>query len=1497
MHAMTMYRNSVAARRAPHAHALAQAIDNALRAPGAGRRHASAAVLLAALTMAAPAVHAQSTEWNNLAVAGDWDDAAHWTAGVPDANTDVVATNPWGGVHPRIDGIAATARDVSLMSGVLSIVNGGSLGNRDTVIGNAELQVTGAGSVWNARNIVVAAADADPSGVIVLRDGGALNADGITLGAAGGERGSLDVGDAGSTVTAREIIVGGAGTGGLLASNGARIVGNDVVLGKLAGGVGAARLSGGASLDAAGYLVVGSAGTGTLSIGTGARVDAAALGIGEEAGSSGTITVDGVGTRLGSQETIFVGQHGDGRLTVSNGATAEGPLVFASGGDVGVAGIHIGTYEGSHGTVVVTGPGSTLTTANDLALGGRGGEGRLEILDGGIVSNYHAVLGAYEKGVIGGSGSVLVQGAGSAWNIGGVFLIGNQGGHGALEIADGGVVSAGANALVGDEAGGSGTIDVHGAGSRLNVRWELQVGTTGGGSLSVTDGGAVSADGIFLGSERSEGEIRMEVAGAGSQVDAGSALGVSSIGGSTLEIRDGAVVDSSYGNVGDWVFSSGVYYDTSGTALIEGAGSRWTVSDGFRVGQNDGAMTVRDGGVLATGDAEVGMVYSDRLGVVPGTRAKVLVDGAASAWESTGTIAVGLNDKGLLDVRNGATVASVGGIVGRDVNTGGNAGLVRVADAGSAWTMSGQLVVGAAGRGRLEVRNHGAVETGTTVLGALAGGDGAMLVEGAGSSWTSLGNTVVGDAGRGELTVTDGGLATSAQAMVLAQGAGSAGVVNIGTGGASGTLEAPVIAGGAGDASVNFNHADDIDFGARMTGSIAVDKLGTGTTTLLADNDYAGLTTIAAGTLQLGDGGNTGGIAGDVRNDAALVIDRANTFAYAGNIGGTGSVRQSGTGTTVLTGEHAYTGGTFVDGGTLRVGDGGTHGSLVGNVAIAASGAFAFDRSDDFAFGGTFGGSGFFDKFGGGTLTLTGDSAAYVGHGTLRAGGLHMLGVIDGRFDVLAGTVLSGTGTLGNVDNAGTISPGGSIGTLHMTGDYVHRDGATYQVDIDAAGHGDLLDIAGTATIEGGEVAVTKVPGLYRGGMRYTIVDADGGVTGTYDSLAQDLPFLDMAITYDPNHVYLDILRNDTDFSILCPRGTFNQCQVAGALDRISDKDVVTPDLQHVLGEVTTLGADAALAAFDRMSGEAHASLAGIMLEGHALFGQTVTRRMATRRESEGARKLEGGAWVRAYGADADLGTDGNAYGADYRLRGVAVGFDAWGTEDWLIGASANVMRVDADFRPGDTATADANNLAVYTGYHGERGYIDGVLSFAWWDSDVSRAIDVASIHRTAHSEYGSNRLAIHVEAGRTYAPAAHQTLQPFATFQRDVFDVQGFREHGAQDIDIVSHSQGGDRITAGLGLRWSGAFQRGEWIVEPTAQARWLHTMGDRTVEFELAYAGAPDVNYLVRGATFPEDRGLLGLGLSAHKGNVELFVDYDYQLGDAFQAHNLSTGLRYRW
>ena len=67
-------------------------------------------------------------------------------------------------------------------------------------------------------------------------------------------------------------------------------------------------------------------------------------------------------------------------------------------------------------------------------------------------------------------------------------------------------------------------------------------------------------------------------------------------------------------------------------------------------------------------------------------------------------------------------------------------------------------------------------------------------------------------------------------------------------------------------------------------------QAGTGTLTLTGANTYTGGTTITAGTLQLGNGGTTGSITGNVVNNGALVFNRSDTLTFAGVISGTGAL-------------------------------------------------------------------------------------------------------------------------------------------------------------------------------------------------------------------------------------------------------------------------------------------------------------------------------------------------------------------------------------------------------------------------------------------------------------------------------------------------------------------------------------------------------------------------------------------------------------------------------
>ena len=162
-------------------------------------------------------------------------------------------------------------------------------------------------------------------------------------------------------------------------------------------------------------------------------------------------------------------------------------------------------------------------------------------------------------------------------------------------------------------------------------------------------------------------------------------------------------------------------------------------------------------------------------------------------------------------------------------------------------------------------------------------------------------------------------------------------------------------------------------------------KVGTGTLTLTGENTYEGGTTISAGTLQLGDGRTTGNVFGNITNNAILAFNRSDTYTFGGTISGTGSVQQNGPGTTVFTANHTYQGGTNIAAGTLQLGNGGTSGSIAGNVTN--NGILAFNRSDSYTFGGIISGTGNVLQSGRGTTVLAANNT-YSGGTTIAAGSI-----------------------------------------------------------------------------------------------------------------------------------------------------------------------------------------------------------------------------------------------------------------------------------------------------------------------------------------------------------------------------------------------------------------------------------------------------------------------------------------------------------------------------
>lgn len=246
-------------------------------------------------------------------------------------------------------------------------------------------------------------------------------------------------------------------------------------------------------------------------------------------------------------------------------------------------------------------------------------------------------------------------------------------------------------------------------------------------------------------------------------------------------------------------------------------------------------------------------------------------------------------------------------------------------------------------------------------------------------------------------------------------------------------------------------------------------KRGDGTLTLTGDNTHTGTTWIEQGTLALGDGGSSGTLAGDIANNAQLVLNRSDRMLLAGSISGSGELVKAGNGTAVLTGNNMHTGGTRVEAGTLQLGDGGSTGNLAGRVTLADGTGLAVDRSDTFLLGADVAGAGALIQAGTGTTVLDGN-LTHTGGTTIAAGALRL------------GNGGTSGSVLGDIDNDGTLELNRSddftlANAVRGSGGLVQMGAGSLRIADDQAYTGATRLAAGTLLVDGSIRSDTAVAG------------------------------------------------------------------------------------------------------------------------------------------------------------------------------------------------------------------------------------------------------------------------------------------------------------------------------------------------------------------------------------------------------------------------------------
>ncbi|HCB4980153.1 TPA: fibronectin-binding autotransporter adhesin ShdA [Salmonella enterica subsp. enterica serovar Senftenberg] len=609
----------------------------------------------------------------------------------------------------------------------------------------------------------------------------------------------------------------------------------------------------------------------------------------------------------------------------------------------------------------------------------------------------------------------------------------------------------------------------------------------------------------------------------------------------------------------------------------------------------------------------------------------------------------------------------------------------------------------------------------------------------------------------------------------------------------------------------------------------------------LSWNATATSATPAHGTFTLG--------AGDSFEVTSVLGDKTGNSDWDGK-----SLTKLGAGKLTLSGANTYSGDTNVQEGTLWLSGDGTIGEMGSQQAVnVASGA-------------TFGGSN-------GTTV----NGKVTNEGTLVFGDSEETGAI---FTLNGDLINMGTMTSGSSSS----TPGN---TLYVDGNYTGNGGSLYLNTVlgDDDSATDKLVITGDAS----GTTDLYINGIGDGAQTTNGIEVvDVGGVSTSDAFVLKNEVNASLYTY---RLYWN--ESDNDWYLASKAQSDDDDSGGDVTPPDDDSDVTPSDDGDDGGNVTPPddGGDVAP--------QYRADIGAYM--GNQWMARNLQMQTLYDREGSQYRNADGSVWARFKAGKAESEAVSGNIDMDSNYSQFQLGGDilAWGNgqQSFTVGVMASYINADTDStgnRGADgsqftsSGNVDGYNLGVYATWFADAqthsgAYVDSWYQYGFYNNSVESG-DAGS------ESYDSTANAVSLETGYRYDIALSNgntvSLTPQAQVVWQNYSADSVKDNYGTRID----GQDGDSWTTRLGLRVDGKLYKGSrTVIQPFAEANWLHTSDDVSVSFDDATVKQD----------LPANRAELKVGLQADidkQWSVRAQVAGQTGSND-FGDLNGSLNLRYNW
>ena len=489
-----------------------------------------------------------------------------------------------------------------------------------------------------------------------------------------------------------------------------------------------------------------------------------------------------------------------------------------------------------------------------------------------------------------------------------------------------------------------------------------------------------------------------------------------------------------------------------------------------------------------------------------------------------------------------------------------------------------------------------------------------------------------------------------------------------------------------------------------------------------------------------------------------------------------------------------------------------------------------------------------------------------------------------------------------------------------MQGSLAFTAAASYMVELSPS-DADRVNVTGAATLGGATVRARFAPASYID-KKYTILNAGGGVNGTFGSLVVDnLPSnFGASLSYDAHNAYLDLV---LQFAI--PGGiTGNPKNVGNALTNYFNANgtipvvfalLSAPALSQAAGETATGSQQTTFNAMTQFMGvmtdpygagrETNASGAqSFAAAGEGRSGNARVREAYATMANFAPRyqMFEPGWNVWAGGFGGSQTTDGStasgSHGATSRLFGTAAGADYWFSAHTLAGFALAGGGTNFSVAGGGTGRSDLFQAGAFVRHHNGPAYLSAALAYGWQDVTTDRTVTIAGIDRL-HARFQANTFAGRVEGGYRFA-TPWMGITPYAAGQVTSFQLPAYAESVLSGANTFALSYGAKTVTASrseLGLRTDRSWAVNDAILTLRGRAAWAHDFNpDRAAA--ATFQTLPGASFVVNGAAQAKDAALATASAEMKwRNGFSLGATFEGEFSNVTRSYGGKGIVRYVW